>query len=134
MGITIFIVADAPLVRERLVQLIEENEGMTVIGHTDSAHEAGQRIIASRPDVALLDVHLQHDNAFSLLDQLQQQVPRTQVVLLTANPFPGYQVKALAMGAIALLDQNQLGEQLLPLLHELNAADRQVTNNAGIQA
>lgn len=119
MGITIFIAEDAPLVRDRLVQLIEEKQGMTVIGQTGSAREAGQRIVASRPDVALLDVHLQDGNAFDLLAMLRQQVPATQVVLFTASPYPGYQTKARELGACALLDKSLLGEQLQPLLQQL---------------
>ena len=115
----IFIAEDAPLVRDRLVQLIEEKEGMTVIGQTGNASEVIPGIVAGHPEVALLDIHLQGGNTFDLLPALRQQAPATRIVLFTAALYPGYQSKARELGAETLLDKSLLGEQLQPLLQAM---------------
>ena len=40
----IFVAEDSPLVRERLVQMIEEIDGMTVVGQTGNARLACEQI------------------------------------------------------------------------------------------
>lgn len=119
MELRIFIAENAPLVRERMVQLIGEEAGMSVIGYTGSAPDARAAILASRPEVALLDMHLQHGNAFQLLEALHGQALPTRLVLLTSSPYPNYRSKALQLGACELLDKRLLGESLLPLLRQL---------------
>lgn len=56
-GIRVFILDDHELVRRGLQDLLE-SEGFVVVGMSGSAAEAGRRIPALRPDVAILDARL----------------------------------------------------------------------------
>jgi len=52
----VFLVEDAPLLRERLVALIA-SVGANTVGHAEGAREAIAGILASGPDAVVLDLH-----------------------------------------------------------------------------
>lgn len=115
----IFVAEDSPLVRERLVQMIEEVDGMTVVGQTGNARLASEQIAELQPEVAVLDVHLIDGDAFMVLADIRQQAPATQVILVSAQSFASYRVKALACGARFFFDKSKEFDCIAPVLRQL---------------
>jgi DNA-binding NarL/FixJ family response regulator len=115
----IFVAEDSPLVRERLVQMIEEIDGMTVVGQTGNARLACEQIAELQPEVAVLDVHLVDGDAFTVLAGIRQQAPATQVILVSAMSFAGYRAKAKNCGARFYFDKSKELQCIAPALRQL---------------
>jgi len=91
----VFVVDDSPLVRERLVSLLSEVEGVDVVGSADSADEGIKGISSSKPDVAVLDIRMPAGNGITVLERIKQQVSPPTVIMLTNYPYPQYRKKCM---------------------------------------
>jgi len=102
----VFLVEDAPLLRERLAALIAAIPGASVVGHASGAEEAVRGILAGRPDVVVLDIHLAEGNGFDVLRALRAAGFAPEVHVLTNHPLAGYRQVAERLGARGFFDKS----------------------------
>jgi DNA-binding NarL/FixJ family response regulator len=95
---SIVVVEDHPAVREGLC-LVLEREGYAVVGRAGTAEEGHSAIVASGPDVALVDVDLPDGSGVELTRRLLRRDARLGVLLYTGMDDPGVLEDALASGA-----------------------------------
>ena len=107
----VFLVEDAPLLRKRLTALIE-SVGASTIGHADGAREAIDGILAARPDVVVLDLHLKEGNGFDVLRAVRKAAPAIDFFVLTNYPHEGYRASAERLGARGFYDKSSEFEKL----------------------
>jgi DNA-binding NarL/FixJ family response regulator len=110
--VKVFLVEDAPLLRERLVALIASIPGTTVVGSAVGAQEAVSGILAARPDVVVLDIHLAEGNGFDVLRGLRAAQFAPGVYVLTNYPLEGYRQAAERLGARGFFDKSNEIAQL----------------------
>jgi|SRR6185503_8410305 len=101
----VFLVEDAPLLRERLAALIASIPGSRAVGHADGAQEAVRRILAERPDVVVLDLHLAEGNGFDVMRALRAAAFEVAIYVLTNHPLEGYRQLAQRLGARGFFDK-----------------------------
>jgi len=94
----VFLVEDAPLLRERLIALIA-SVGASTVGHAEGAQEAIDGILASGPDAVVLDLHLKEGNGFDVLRAVRKAAPAIVFFVLTNHPHEGYRASAERLGA-----------------------------------
>ncbi|HEX6530957.1 MAG TPA: response regulator, partial [Burkholderiales bacterium] len=63
----VFLVEDSPLIRDRLLALLGSVPGAQVCGHANNAGAAVREILATRPDVVVLDIALADGTGFDVL-------------------------------------------------------------------
>ncbi len=119
----IVVVEDVPMVRERIVDALQELPGIHVVGEADSVDTALSAIKELKPEVVLLDISLPGStsikNGIGVLDWVKQRYPGMQVVMLTNHAGNAYREACRRAGALAFLDKSNEFEQLLSLLVEL---------------
>jgi DNA-binding NarL/FixJ family response regulator len=108
----VFLVEDAPLLRERLHALIASIPGTTVVGSAVGAKEAVSGILAARPDAVVLDIHLAEGNGFDVLRGLRAAQFAPGVYVLTNYPLDGYRQAAERLGARGFFDKSSEIPQL----------------------
>jgi DNA-binding NarL/FixJ family response regulator len=101
----VFLVEDAPLLRERLTALIA-SVGASTVGHAEGAQEAIQGILASSPDAVVLDIHLKQGNGFDVLRAVRSKAPEIAFYVLTNYPHDGYKANAQRLGARGFFDKS----------------------------
>ena len=101
----VFLVEDAPLLRERLTALIA-SVGASTVGHAEGAQEAIQGILASSPDAVVLDLHLKEGNGFDVLRAVRAAAPDIAFFVLTNYPHDGYKANAQRLGARGFFDKS----------------------------
>jgi DNA-binding NarL/FixJ family response regulator len=79
---SVVIVEDHPTVRQGLC-LVLEREGYAVVGMAGTVGDGHDAIVGSRPDVALIDVHLPDGSGVELVRRLLRRDNRLGVVLYT---------------------------------------------------
>jgi len=101
----VFLVEDSPLIRSRLLELLESVPGARVCGHAESAHAAVREILAARPDVVVLDLALKSGTGFDVLRAVHPQAPRIDFYLLSNFSASPYRALASRLGARGFFDK-----------------------------
>ena len=81
-SIRVFIIDDNRLLREGLVFMLAEQEGLAVVGSEENGGEAMEQIKALRPDVVLVDIGLPADDGIEVTRALRQDLPEVRVIIL----------------------------------------------------
>lgn len=103
---SVFIVEDAPSIRERLTSMLQESRGVEVIGEADNPQSAIQGILSKRPDSVVLDIQLLGGSGLEVLEAVHPICPQIVFIMLTNFPSKQYRNKCLASGASYFLDKN----------------------------
>jgi DNA-binding NarL/FixJ family response regulator len=109
---TVYVVEDAPLVRERLVEMLEALPGACVVGSSGRADEAIEDILAERPDVVLLDVRLAQGSGLDVLRAVHELAPEIDFYMLSAFASDPYRRLAARLGARDFFDKTRDVEQM----------------------
>src|SRR5262245_8394478 len=111
----VFLVEDAPLLRERLTALIT-SVGATPVGHAEGAREAIDAILAVKPDAVVLDLSLKEGNGFDVLRGVRKVAPEIVFFVLTNHPIESFRTAATRLGARGFFDKSSEFEKLRDLL------------------
>jgi DNA-binding NarL/FixJ family response regulator len=101
----VFIVDDSMIVRERLISMLSDLDGINVVGHAQETQEAIGSIERQKPDVVILDLHLPGGGGIKVLQQTKKAMPDTKVIILTNYDYPQYKKKCLEAGAEVFMDK-----------------------------
>ncbi|WP_067901793.1 response regulator [Nocardia vaccinii] len=96
---TVFLVDDHEIVRRGLIELLEDDPELTVIGEAGDVTHALARIPALRPDVAVLDVRLPDGNGIELCRELLSKVEGLRCLILTSFTDQQAMLDAILAGA-----------------------------------
>jgi DNA-binding NarL/FixJ family response regulator len=115
----VFVVEDSAPVRERLIEMIREVEDMDVVGEADTCAAALTGIAASRPDVAIFDVHLPDGSGIEALAAVKKGLANLRGIVLTNYPSPRHMAAAADAGADYFLDKSAEFERIPEILVRL---------------
>lgn len=115
----VFLVEDSVLLRERLIQSISGIEGITIIGHADTAESAIQLIEQMRPDAIILDIRLRQGTGLQVLQATKIAGRPPHIIVLTNFPYPQYRKKYLESGADFFFDKSNEFDRIPVVLQEL---------------
>lgn len=82
--IRVFLLDDHELVRRGLRDLLESEDDLEVVGEAGSATEARNRIPATKPDVAVLDVRLPDGDGIEVCRDIRSENPEIACIMLTS--------------------------------------------------
>lgn len=99
--ISVLIVDDSVLVRQLLINMVEQDPGLEVAGTAGNGVEAIKATELLDPDVITMDVHMPEMDGLSALEYIMKKSPRP-VVMLSALVKKGAAptLKALELGAV----------------------------------
>ena len=108
----VFLVEDSPLVRERLEAMLTRVPGTEIAGRAAGAAAAIQGILATRPDLVVLDVQLAEGSGFDVLRELHARAPELEVIMLSNYSSDPYRQIAERLGARAFFDKSREFERV----------------------
>jgi DNA-binding NarL/FixJ family response regulator len=105
--LTIYIVEDSPLVRDRLLEVVGEIPNTRVVGQAEAVTEALEGICLAQPRVLIVDVQLRGGSGIRLLRQMRAaQIDRPELVIVVTNyPSEDYRNASHACGADHFFDK-----------------------------
>ncbi|MDH4234499.1 MAG: response regulator transcription factor [Gallionella sp.] len=104
--IRILIIDDHMLFRSGIKLVLQRHEGFEVVGEAGDGLEGIKRAKQLKPDVVLLDLHMHGISGLEALRVLAEDVPQTQVVMLTVSEDADDLVETLRAGARGYLLKN----------------------------
>ena len=94
-----FIADDHLHVRNGLIAMLSQIEGIEVTGQAKDVHEAIESIEALKPDVVILDIRMPGGSGIDVLKFVKKERPSTVVIILTNYPYPPYRQEYMDEGA-----------------------------------
>ncbi len=116
---TVGIVEDDHGIREHLTKLIDKTPGFRCIGAWPSGEEALPALLASMPDIVLMDVHLPGMSGIDCVAALKEKAPEVHVLMLTVYEDSEKIFRALSAGANGYLVKRDIPKKLLSALREM---------------
>jgi DNA-binding NarL/FixJ family response regulator len=117
--ITVFLVDDHELVRRGVAELLGSDPTLRVVGEAASVEQGRNRIIATSPDVALLDVRLPDGSGIDLCRDLRTLMPSVQCVMLTAYDDDEAMMSAVIADAAGYVLKDIRGSGLLEVVKKV---------------
>ena len=117
----VFLVDDHEVVRRGLVDLIEEESDLTVVGQAATVSEALARIPAARPDVAVLDMRLPDGNGIELCRELRSEWPDLACLILTSYTEEQAMTDAILAGASGYVIKDIRGLELISAIRTVGS-------------
>ena len=117
----VFLVDDHEVVRRGVAGLLSAE--FDVVGEAATAAEARARIAATRPDVAVLDVHLPDGSGIDLCRDILSLYPDTHCVILTAFDDDAALAAAVLAGAAGYVLKDVRGSGLIDAVKRAAAGE-----------
>ena len=114
-----FIVEDSQVVRERLVALLSDIQGVEIVGESGEVWEAIELIRIIRPDVVILDMRLPGGCGLDVLRDIRQSESPAVVIIFTNDSFPQSRERSINAGADFFLDKATEFEKLMEIFSQL---------------
>ncbi|WP_411883302.1 response regulator transcription factor [Polaromonas sp. YR568] len=101
----VFLADDSALSRGRVAAMLRA-QGMEIAGQADTPELAVAGILATRPDVAVLDVQFEKGTGMQVLEAVLKSTREIPFVVLSNHAEPAYRARYLAAGAACFLDKH----------------------------
>jgi len=116
--IRILLIDDHSLFRSGIKSLLESQDEFEVVAEASNGLDGIKLAKTLKPDVILLDLHMPGTNGLQTLQVLQQDVPESQVLMLTVSEDAQDLLQALRAGARGYLLKNIEIDFLVDSIHQ----------------
>ena len=128
---TFVIAEDHALVREGLALRLSLEPEWEVIGETGDGGEVEALVVEKRPDVLILDLHLDGVQGLEVCTAVRRRLPGQRILILTANPEPDVARRALEAGADGYLIKRGDGAELVHAIRTLLEGSGYLSDDIG---
>jgi DNA-binding NarL/FixJ family response regulator len=112
-SIKVLIVDDHTLFRKGLVNVLEQQEGVEVVGEAKDGDEGIELARSTRPDVILMDVQMPGRNGIETTTVIREFLPEARIIMLTVSEEDEDLFSAVKAGARGYLIKNVEPEHLV---------------------
>ena len=97
--IRVMVVDDITQTRENIIRSLSFEPEIKIVAQAASGEEAIRKALETVPDVILMDVNMPDMDGITATTNIRQQIPFTQIIILTVQDDPDYMRKAMRAGA-----------------------------------
>jgi len=104
-ALKVFLADDSPAIRSRVAGLLAADT-LRIVGEAGTPQACIDGILATHPDVVVLDVQLDGGQGLEVLHAVRGAAPDVAFVVFSNNASPAYRKRYLAAGAVSFLDKS----------------------------
>jgi DNA-binding NarL/FixJ family response regulator len=104
---------DHTIVRQGLVGILKKSEEIEVVAEAADGHEAVEKALKSRPDVAVVDVSMPRLSGIEAARRIHEALPTTRILVLTMHDDEEYILRMVRAGASGYLLKDGAASELL---------------------
>jgi two-component system, NarL family, response regulator DesR len=122
--IRVLVAEDMHMIRGALVALLSLEEDMEVIAELERGDQIVATALATRPDVAIVDIDLPGLDGLTAAEQLYAQLPECRTLVLTGLTQPGNLLRALKVHVRGFIVKDAPAETLAAGVRRIAAGER----------
>jgi DNA-binding NarL/FixJ family response regulator len=126
--IKIFLVDDHPLVREGLVNLINQQPDFEVCGEAENEPQALELVGTLQPGVAIVDISLENGSGIELIKSIKAIYPAVTVLVLSMHDESLYAERALRAGARGYIMKREAAKKVIQGIRSVLAGQLYVSD------
>lgn len=111
--ITAVIADDHTIVREGLMKLLKEEDGIEVIGEAKDGREAVEIVQTLKPDIVIMDIAMPKLNGIEATRQIKQAKIETKIIILSMHDHGRYIRELLGLGVSGYLLKNAASKDIV---------------------
>lgn len=111
--VRIVLADDHVVVRAGLRMLLDAEPGFEVLAEAGTTDDAARYVRGHRPDVLVLDLNMPGESGLDLIPRLREEMPSTEIVVLTMQRDPAFARQALSSGALAYVLKDAADAELV---------------------
>ncbi|MGQ9922089.1 MAG: response regulator [Desulfobacca sp.] len=112
---------DHALFRAGVRRILEEMEGLEVVGEAEDGLSLLELLKTVCPDLVLLDISMPKLRGLEAVREIKRMCPQTQILMLTMHKEAAYLSQALAAGATGYLLKQDADPELIQAVQRLQA-------------
>jgi DNA-binding NarL/FixJ family response regulator len=110
---------DHPIVLAGLRNLLASEQDIELVGDAKTGYEALKLMLASTPDIAVIDISMPELNGISIARKLAQEAAHVRVVILTLYEDRAFLKQALAVGVRGYVLKRAAAENLVDAVRKV---------------
>jgi len=122
--IRVLLAEDQAMVRGALAALLALEGDIEIVAEIGRGDEVATVALATKPDVALLDIEMPGCDGITAAAALHAKLPSCRVLILTTFGRPGYLRKAMESGVVGFLLKDAPSAQLATAIRRAIAGER----------
>ena len=122
--IRVLLAEDQAMVRGALAALLALEDDIEIVAEVGRGDEVATVALATKPDVALLDIEMPGSDGITAAAALHAKLPSCRVLILTTFGRPGYLRKAMESGVVGFLLKDAPSAQLATAIRRAMAGER----------
>jgi two-component system invasion response regulator UvrY len=126
--IRVLIVDDHVIVRQGLRRILEEAEGIEVVGEASNGIEALKMAPTLKWDVMLLDISMPEKGGDDTLKQILEEDKKAKVLILSMYAEDQYAIRLMRAGASGYLTKDVAPEQLVEAIHQVVNGEKYISH------
>jgi len=119
VSIRIVLCDDHAVLRSGLRALLASEPGLAVVDEAGDGVEAVERVVARRPEVALLDITMPGMSGIEAAREIHRRAPEVKVLMLTMHDEPEFLFQSLEAGAAGYVLKRAADTDLLDAIHQV---------------
>jgi DNA-binding NarL/FixJ family response regulator len=119
--VSVLVVEDSSIVRDRLVSMISEMPQVAIVGQAEEGFKAERMFDQLRPDAVILDIQLPGIHGMELLARFKKAHPACVVMVLTTYAFQEFRQRCMASGADHFFDKATEFERITQVLEAMQS-------------
>lgn len=123
----ILICDDHNIVRDGLKSILQQLDGITLIGEAGDGNETLEQLNKQVYDILLLDISLPGKNGLEVLQLVKAKWPSIKVLMLSMYPQEQYAIRTLQLGASGYLTKDTASEELLLAVKRLSEGGKYIS-------
>jgi DNA-binding NarL/FixJ family response regulator len=123
-NVNVYLADDSGAIRARVSAMLSACS-MSIVGEAETPQACIDGILASQPDVVVLDVQLEGGQGLDVLRAVRPVAPQIAFVVFSNNSGPAYRKRYLAAGAVGFLDKTAEFDQLV---EAVRSAPKQISH------
>jgi len=122
-NIRVMLADDHYVVRIGLATSIDKEADIDVVAQASSKEEAIEMAAETKPDVAIIDMHLGDGTGIEVIKELQEKSPGSKCLILSVSTSENHVLKAVDAGATGYLSKSADRDELIDAIHSLHTGE-----------